>query len=115
MHNWKLDEPTGSTTIADSITQVYFGESPDKLQEELNQILNSVYGRADPVCWKLWYYDPPENNEEKVLVKEECTGEKKDLLHATTIIPLPNKKPIMTITSPTPPRNSMNIPRGPSM
>ena len=82
--------------LADLITETYFGTPPDQLTLKLNQILNSAYrrGEAKPVCWRLWYYDPPESEAEKVLAKEECTGEKRELLDATTTIPLQNKKPI---------------------
>lgn len=78
--------------IADLITKVYFGSDPVALKKELNDILNIVYGRAKPVCWKLWYYDPPGSEKETSLASEECTGEKSDILDARTIIPLQNKK-----------------------
>lgn len=88
-----LQTPVNSNeNIADLITKTYFGEDPALLKKEINEILNSVYGRAKPVCWKLWYYDPPGSETETSLASEECTGEKSDLLDARTIIPLQNKK-----------------------
>lgn len=82
------------SNVADLITDVYFGAPPDKLILELNKMLNGVYGTAKPVCWRLWYYDPPESTAEKSMAKENCTGEKRELLDVSTTIPLQNKKPI---------------------
>ena len=89
-----LRTPSGDgRIIADLAGEVYFGSSSDKLNNELNTVLNSVYGIAKPVCWKLWYYEGS-STEEKVLAKEECNGEKRDLFDGETIIPLQNKQAI---------------------
>lgn len=89
-----LRTPAGDgKIISDLVSEVYYGASPDKLTNELTIILNRVYGIAKPVCWKLWYYEG-DSIKEKVLAKEECAGEQRDILDAETIIPLQNKKSI---------------------
>ena len=82
-----------SQNIADLITQAHFGNENDKLKKELNPILNSIYGKAKQVCWKLWYYEQ-DSKTEISLASEECTGESAEIFDARTIIPLQNKKPI---------------------
>lgn len=77
---------TEKENIADLIVTAYRGANKEKLKEELNKILNQVYGRAKPVCWKLWYY---EKDSKKLLVEEECGSEKNELFNAETIMPLP--------------------------
>ena len=78
---------TEKENIADLIVAAYQGADKEKLKEELNKILNHVYGRAKPVCWKLWYY---ERDSKKLLVEEECGSEKNELFDAEAIMPLPH-------------------------
>ena len=85
---------TEKENIADLIVAAYQGADKEKLKEELNKILNHVYGRAKPVCWKLWYY---EKDSKKLLVEEECGSEKNELFDAETIMPLPYHQEDKTI------------------
>jgi len=81
-----LTSPTEEGNIADLIIQVYGGEEPTKLVNELDYILNQVYGKSGDICWKLWYYQ--ENNDKELLVGTEC-GKKTNFFDAETIIPTP--------------------------
>ena len=88
--NYLQTPVNNNENIADLITKAYFEQDTGLLKKELNEILNSVYGRAEPVCWRLWYYQPLGSEKETSLVSEECTGEKSEILDARTIIPIQN-------------------------
>lgn len=81
-----LRVPVGNRNIADLIVKTYETGDDVILKVELNNILNSIYGRAKPVCWKLWYY---ESDDKKLLAEEGCK-KKKELFDARTTIPLHN-------------------------
>jgi hypothetical protein len=78
-----LETPvSGSTTIADHVRLELEGRS-SQLKDEMDRAVNSIYGRADKVCWKLW-------QEDNLLAQVECTGEKQELLNQE--VPFPRKE-----------------------
>lgn len=85
-----LRTPVDDLIIADLIVGAYETGENERLKTELNNILNSIYGRAKPVCWKLWYY---EDNDKKLLAEEECK-KKENIFDARTTIPLHNPESI---------------------
>jgi len=82
-----LISPTQEGNIADLIVLVYNGEDKTKLVNELDPILNEIYGKSGDICWKLWYYT--ENNKKKLLVGTEC-GKKTNFFDAETLTPTPD-------------------------
>jgi hypothetical protein len=88
-----LQTPVGNKNIADLAAEAYFGGNNQILKKEMNNILNSVYGKVKPVCWKLWAYSKGAENE-KELASEECKGEKAEILDVRTTIPLQSKEVI---------------------
>ncbi len=82
-----LTSPVEEGNIADLMVMAYNGEDKTKLVNELDTILNKIYGKSGDICWKLWYYT--ENNKKKLLVGTEC-GKKTNFFDAETVIPTPN-------------------------
>lgn len=83
-----LSVPVDNENIADLIALAYATGDSSRLKTELNIILNSIYGRARPVCWKLWYY---KTDDKELLAEEDCKN-KKQLFDAKTTIPLHNSE-----------------------
>ena len=81
-----LNSPSDNTNIADLISRAYETGDNGILNGELNNLLNSIYGRAKHVCWKLWYY---EGEDKKLLAEEDCET-RKNIFDARTTIPLHN-------------------------
>jgi hypothetical protein len=77
-----------NTNVADEIIISILQNKQTKAKDEIDKILNSIYGRADKVCWALWY---KENNIEKTLFDVECTKKKQVLFNQETKIPSPQK------------------------
>ncbi len=78
-----LETPvTGNTNVGDEILlSIFNGET--QVKGEIDQILNSIYGRANKVCWGLWYY---EGDERKSLMGVDCI--KKEILYeGETLLP----------------------------
>ena len=87
-----LETPaTESTDIADEII-LAINNKETKAKEEIDKILNSVYGRANKVCWTLWHY---EEDSQKNLLNVECNSKKQILFDQETTLPyLPHGQPI---------------------
>lgn len=79
-----LITPVGEGNLADLIIMVYNGGDKIKLINELDPILNKIYGKTKDVCWKLWYYT--EENEKELLAGTECS-KKTNFFDAETVIP----------------------------
>jgi hypothetical protein len=72
-----------STNIADEI--LFSIERRDsKAKEEIDGILNYIYGRADKVCWALWRI---EDGKQVPVMDVSCNGEKKILFDQDAILP----------------------------
>jgi len=80
-----LKTPVSDGVILDTIFNAYRYDDKAQLSTAINKSLNLVYGRAKPVCWKLWYY---EADEKELLVGESC-GETAELFDKELIVPLP--------------------------
>lgn len=83
-----LMTPVGEGNLADLIVKVYGGEDKTVIVNELDPILNKIYGKTQEVCWKLWYY---EDNKKKSLAGTDC-GKKQNFFDAETIIPTQDGK-----------------------
>ena len=49
--------PAGDGTIGDLIVNAFQKNEKEALNTALGGILQKVYGQAENVCWKLWYFD----------------------------------------------------------
>ena len=81
-----LASPVEEGNIADLIIIAYNGGDKTKLIDELNPILNRIYGKSENVCWKLWYYT--KDNKKELLTGTDC-GKKTNFFDAETVIPTP--------------------------
>ena len=52
-----LQTHTDNGILADLIALTYHTKQDTQLKPAMNTVLNSIYGRAKPVCWSLWYYE----------------------------------------------------------
>jgi hypothetical protein len=71
-------------TLADNILIAIKTNNPNPVQADLAQIMDSVYGRAQPSCWTLWYYV---NDEKKALASVDCKGRKSVIFDEETLLP----------------------------
>lgn len=74
--------------IADLIVAAYLNGDKTKLDNELNTILNGIYGQATEVCWKLWYF---EGDNQRLISEVDCNKKTDSIFNAETTIPIPKK------------------------
>lgn len=81
---------TKTTNVADEIANLLQNKE-SRAKEEIELILNSIYGRGRKVCWALWYYNL---DAQEPLISVDCK-EKIQLFNQETYLPLsPSAQPV---------------------
>ena len=75
-----LETETENGQLSDEIILAINNQPLEGTEERIDQILNLVYGRANKVCWGIWYY---KDNNQNTLYGVDCN--KKNILFDQTI------------------------------
>ena len=63
-------------------------------KQTLDEILNSIYGRQDNVCWTLWYTSSLTEEPGNILANIDCPSDKNILFDQSVILPSQSYRPI---------------------